>query len=150
MLVVFKRATIALAIGGTMFAPAAPAAHATSLGNPLGGTTTTVSLGHNLSASITLTPVPTSLNGYSVVASCEAVATPDPSSTTITACSVDGVGIGSQVSLPGPTAAAATVVTAFRNSTVSACIGASAQFVESILGPGTLTAGPTCFGVRLP
>lgn len=143
------RTVLAVAALAATILPTAPAAHATSVGDLLGGTTVNVQLGHSLSGSIRLTPVPTSLNGYSVAATCTATSAPDPASTAVDQCTVNGIGVNSRVSLPGAASAAATLVTAFRNTNVTACIAVSAQFVESALGPGSLSSS-ACFLVHLP
>jgi hypothetical protein len=150
MLGIIRRSAVALTVAGTLFAVTAPPANAMDVGDPLGGTTFNVWLGHSLEQSIRLAPVPTSLNGYSVTATCTAVASPDASSTAVDECSVNGVGIGSRVSLPGESSAAATIVTAFRNTWVSACVRTSADFVESLLGPGTVGNPKVCYPVYLP
>jgi hypothetical protein len=143
---VLVAAVLAAAIGST------PSANAmeSSIGDALGGTTTTITFGHTVSQSIRVTPVPSSLNGYSVSAVCTAAASPDASSTAVEVCSVDGVGLASRVSLPGPASAATTLATAFKGTWVSACVQASADFVESLVGPGSITNPMRCFPVFLP
>jgi hypothetical protein len=145
-----RRAVAALGVVVAAVTPTTPASADTSVGNPLGGSSVSVVLGHSLSQSISLAPVPASLNGYSVVATCTATALPDASSTAVEKCTVNGVGIPSRVSLPGNAAAAATVATAFRNTWAVACVQTSAQFVESVLGPGSITNPERCYPVFLP
>ena len=141
--------TLLLAAVLTSAAPSAQA-NDTSVGDLLGGSSVTITLGHSVWQSIRITPVPTSLNGYSVSGVCAAVASPDASSTAVEVCSVNGVGIGSRVSLPGEASAATTLVTAFRNTWISACVQASAEFVENISGPASMTNPQHCYPVFLP
>jgi hypothetical protein len=146
----FSRLALATAVLAGA-ATVAPAAHAdTSLPDVLGGSSVTIAVGHTLSQSIKLAPVPNSLNAYTVAAVCTATATPDASSTAVEVCTVNNVGVPSRVSLPGDVSAATTLVSVSRGTTATACVQSSAQFVESILGPGSITAPLRCYPVFLP
>lgn len=145
-----RRALLATALVAAALAGTATPASATRVNNPLGGTSLDVWLGHSLGQSITVTPVPSSLNGYSVTAACTAFASPDPVSTAVEECSIDGVDVGTRISLPGPTSTGATVATGFKGTWVTACVQVSASFTESVLGPGTITHPRDCYPVFLP
>jgi hypothetical protein len=124
-----------------------PAAHAAqSIGNPLGGGILDTELGHTLWAAVQVTPVPSSLNGYSVAVTCTVTSGPDAASTAVDHCSLDGVEAPA-IALSGDAAATGTVLTAFRNTWGYACVQGSAVFMENVVGPSSITGSTGCYWV---
>jgi hypothetical protein len=136
---------IAVAGGWTMASPAGANNTCVALNCFVGGGVATLAF-PNLTQqhflSVTMSAHAVTLAGITtIVFQCEATATPDPASTGITQCSVDGIsGIPVPNNLPGPySTAVGILLTSGINHT--ACVSGNATFIEGILGPTTLSGG---------
>ena len=95
---------------------------------------------HCYTAVLTVTVEPLGNTGWAqVVWNCQATSTVDPSSTSISVCSVNSHN-APPVSLPGPFAATADTTTVRMGSELSACVGGQASFLETIEGAQTVSA----------
>lgn len=105
---------------------------------------TTLSIAHNVSATLSYDATPT-LGGSYVAWNCKVAANPDPASTGLTTCSVGGnEAIGSPGNAPGAAYAAAGVTFVPNGSVPSACVQGHATFIESIIGPANVSTPLRC------
>lgn len=99
---------------------------------------------HNVDATLSYDATPF-LGGAFVTFNCKAVATIDPASTGIDTCSVNGVqAINSPNNTPGAVSVAAGITFVPNGTIPMACVGAHANFAESILGPLYVEAPVRC------
>lgn len=127
---------------GALAVPAA--AGASTLGIEAGGgavATTGQSGNHLYDATLTADVSPEGIGLVAVTWNCQAEASPDAISTTISTCSVGGHN-APPTTLPGPASATATTFVFPAGVTLSACVGGFASFPEVLLG-GQSVVGPT-------
>lgn len=143
------RAGVVVAATAAIAFTAAPASFAgqTAVATPgtaLTGSIVGVStggLGHVLNVNATYTGQLLGLNSVLIEYACSAQASPDPASTGVD-CSVNGQDTLGWVTLPGAaTAAAGTAVVSISDLVrgIHLCVSARGTYVESILGPQTVT-----------
>ena len=114
-----------------------------------GAVTTTGSSGQHLyAATLTADVSPAGLGVVAVTWNCQATATPDAVSTTISGCEVGGRG-AAPTTLPGAVSATAGSAIFAAGSTVEACVSGFSSFAETLLGNQTVYGTRKCASLVL-